>query len=496
MSNKASINDFWYDQCKLICSWGSIIKTMTIKTHKINFFSLYQELFIIISNSIAIKYKNKLNTAILKHLKDGNDIEWKRCFKHQLKRNLFQIQAKCYFDYLTTAPHSDYCDHDSEPEEEKEKSKVFDWLDYKNNKHRDFKSAFKYDDFKQLLSDSDLCVLPFKLPSCGVVDRVQVRAEPVALICDIIKHDCVNMFKLYTKLEVENVENGYINIDKTIREMYCLKTSIYDDLDFTLFGASCYHGSVKIFNYLLKIMPNMEYCNQNSEQHGTTPLMVASEAHQVEIVKLLLPIVKNLGNDEISKTSCNEYDVETALHCALVEYLFDDDQQIEKKNASDIALLLIENGIDINIGSNFNCALHFACSGLYFDVIKKLVEHQNIKYNIDTCCCDFDPNDKDLIELEHLALYTLIKRVCIEHNNKSIMTQFKQLINFIIDYGTKTNQKNLENILVQTKDKNKNNITPLRYALHPLVATDVKRVFVLCFFFLFYLHMYCTCQLL
>ena len=481
MSNSVRINEYWYDQCKVLCS-QFITRTMRMKTNRINFFLLYQELFIIISHSIAIKYKNKLNDAMVKHLiinayaSNINDMQWKMCFKRQLERNLFQIQAKCYFDYLTTAPHSETTDDHTELYEtdeapkkgKKQKSKRFDWLRYKNSKHRHFNKPFKYHDFKRLLSDSDLCVLPFKL--------LQVRGgKPKALICDIIKHDCIKMFKLYTKSQLK-FENRCV--DETIREMYSLETSIYHDLDFTLFGASCHHGSLKIFNYLLTIITSMKYCNQNSEKDGKTPLMVAAEAPQIEIVKLLLPIVKTLGNDEISRTTANEYCDETALHCAIFEH----DEQVDKKQASEIALLLIENCIDINIGSTTNSALHYACSGLYFEVIKELVRHRNIKYNIDTCYCD----DPDHIELEPLALYSLIKRVCIQHNHKSIMEQFKQLINFIIDYGTKTNNNNLENILIQTKDKN--NITPLRYALHPLVENDVNVRFLYSVFVVFLLY--------
>ena len=50
-------------------------------------------------------------------------------------------------------------------------------------------------------------------------------------------------------------------------------------------------------------------------------------------------------------------------------------------------MLLIDNGIDINIKQRFNdehvTALWCACKNLHYDVIKRLISHPMIKNNID-----------------------------------------------------------------------------------------------------------------
>ena len=97
--------------------------------------------------------------------------------------------------------------------------------------------------------------------------------------------------------------------------------------------------------------------------------------------------------------------------------------------------------------------LFIACRNLQFDVIKKLIQHPKIKQNIDTCH-----------RYKDFALFEIIKQC------KTQFEDFKNLIEFIIDFGIKINNETFKNI-VQVKDRNN------RTALDSMIQVKCNSVY-------------------
>ena len=177
----------------------------------------------------------------------------------------------------------------------------------------------------------------------------------------------------------------------------------------------------------------MELCNKNDEQDGYTPLMGAVKHGHVKIVQLLVPLIKNLGKNEINSRN---HRYETALHVALM-------QRFDAHEAYQMAKYLIDNGIDVNAGNIYDeNALFMACaySHINIDICKLLIEHPRIIDNIDTCGC-----------YKELALFALIDRF-LRYPLGMQMSEFKQFFQFIIDHGIKTQNDQLKNI-AQIRDR-------------------------------------------
>ena len=181
--------------------------------------------------------------------------------------------------------------------------------------------------------------------------------------------------------------------------------------------------------------PENYYAWADDEIFHETSLMVALQHKQCKIVKLLIPLVfKAVLSWPVSET----------LHRALYSAGVGNTNKSQQTNMyscsapyADVAIFLIDNGCDINITDNYNkSALYVACRYLQFDVIKKLIQHPLIKDNIDTCHKD-----------NHFGLFETIKRGQFE--------DCKNLIEFIIYVGVKTDNEKLKNIIQVRSKKDK-----------------------------------------
>ena len=188
-------------------------------------------------------------------------------------------------------------------------------------------------------------------------------------------------------------------------------------------------------------------------------LMIAVKYEQIKIVDLLSKfIVRTFGKKKLSKT--NRYG-ETALHVAFENLDRSCSSYKEISNTKiEIALLLIDNGIDVNIKCErprydpyyddiSSTALYFACIEGQVDVVKKLISHDMIKDNIDTCHY-YDWRRKTWI----FAWFELIKKLKIE--------DCEDIIDFIVDVGIKKQNKGLQNIVTI---KNREQETVLDYLI-------------------------------
>jgi len=143
------------------------------------------------------------------------------------------------------------------------------------------------------------------------------------------------------------------------------------------------NGSLEIAEYLIKNNADIDLGN---EEHGDTPLILASMGNNFGIVKMILE-----NDADVNKTTING---ETALHFAadvgsleIAEYLINKKADVNLGtsttaltiatfgNSFEIVKLLLENEADINKTTETgHTALHFASQFGYLEIVKHLIK--------------------------------------------------------------------------------------------------------------------------
>ena len=405
------LKQYWKNQCQVLCiNYNHEYKDASINDY--NWYTMYQELVTIISNLFASQYLFKIE----KKVADDKRARKKYALSSYLHGNKRQIQSKDYLNHIISAPHV---------------SGV-----YKNkgeSTNIDYNNLYEQKiDMRELVSDNDIRVLPTRLQDIEIGSFTNRLIMPIV---QIIEHDCLSMFKLYTNETFCFIKNGYSN--STITEMIDPNVAMEFGMEkengnLTLFESACLKGSVKIVNYLLEMMApiGMKYCNRQHPPSFYTPLMRAVDSMHVKVVEILVPLIKKLGEHAIN--FINFYH-QTALHIILSKR---GTGELSQGNVDKIAkCLIVDGGIDVNVtGRSISTPLFLACSNGHVNVAKMLIQHSDIENNIDRCCMR-----------EKLALFALINRVLNKPDDVPMMV-FKQFFQFIIDYGIKTQNDQLKDI--------------------------------------------------
>ena len=393
------LKQYWKNQCKVLWTYLND-EYKDVNTNKYDWYATYQELVIVISNLFAAQYLFKIERKIALDRKSGVNGQ----LVSYLDANKQQIEAKNYLNDIITAPHL---------------PKMY------NIKNTDENTNIKYEgiDLRELVTDKDIVALPTKLHDIEVQSFVFVISVKIA-IEQIMEHDCINMFKLYTNQTC--FKNGYS--DEMIVDLFARHDigweKNFQGRSLTLFDCACSNGSIKIVKYLLQMMPSMKLCNTKHNAYMYTPLMFAVKYGRVKVVQLL---AKKLGKNAINSRN-NQH--ETALHVALMH-------RFDGQEVREMAKYLVDNGVDVNAANiRGKSALFISCArvSINIDICKLLVQHPGIKDNIDRCTC-----------CGELALFALIGRL-IHYPIGVSMSDFKQFFQSIIDHGIKTKNDRLKNI--------------------------------------------------
>ena len=430
-NNHKRINDYWYNHCKLICN--DFKSKDQNYNYNYNYNVIYRELVIIFTDAIIAKYTVKLGETLdncwelaYACMRDIPPLymHMRYCFdtKRKCLRKMFDPMEwrKACSDQLLTAPRRLMVVDDTD---------VLT-ISYIADYDRIFRMKFftdnvNYDSLSKLLSPNDMLCLPITL--IPMIEKNKLHDYTIPII-DIIEHDLINLFEfcINKNFTHDRLQLKFDNrlIDQLDRKYLPKWVGRYNrTAHLSLFNVVCHHGSEKILHYLLK---KIDYKNDQGNTIDERSLLVALRNEQFKIAKILIPLMKYTNHWGKS------------LNWLLTKSGECENNDKKKKIYTDIALLLIDNDCDINIINKKDASpLCIACGTLQFDIIKKLIQHPKIKHNIGTCR-----------RYTGFALFEMIKQ-CKEAE----FEDFKNLIEFIIDFGIKTNNETLKNIL-QVKDRN------------------------------------------
>ena len=382
------LKQYWKNQCGIICdNFNHEYKHINTNSDNYNWYQMYQEFVIILSSIFVSNHLVKTEENIEKIKANNKHLtKYKECFKH-----------------IITAPHISV---------------------------------------GQLESDKDILIVPAKLSDVSIYDHLSGTIKIFTnIIQQIIIHDCINLFKLDVA-EKGWFKNGYTH--RSINSMYRVEYPKFylddSEVSLTFFDFACLNGSIKIVKYLLTIMGTNGtcYCNFGDFYHQHTPLMHAVRGLHINIVELLIPIIKNLGNDAINKINVLQENV-LNIACQSCYNKCNINIENKSKNREKIVSWLLDAGADVNVITPYQgSALFSACENGYMNIAQMLIKHPMIKENIDKCGWN---THKDV------ALFLMMGKALCKNSDDMAVSNLQQFIQFIINFGIETQNNRLKNIL-------------------------------------------------